>query len=304
MNKKFREYSFKEYMKINGQYYLMLAPFMILFFIFTVIPVISAIGLSFTYFNMLEFPRWTGWDNYARLFLEDDIFLIGVKNTLIFAFVTGPLSYFASLLFAWFINELRPRLRALMTLIFYAPSISGSLFIIWTFIFSGDVYGLFNGWLMTFGIIDEPVQWLLNPKHTLTLIIIVQLWMSLGAGFLAFIAGLQGIDRRYYEAGAIDGIRNRWQELFFITLPLMGPQLVFGAVMQIAASFAVGRICMQLAGFPSTDYAARTVVTHITDYGTIRFEMGYASAIATVLFIVMIATNKIIRSLISRLTND
>lgn len=291
-------------MKKNKTNYLMMAPYMALFFLFTVIPVISSIGLSFTYFNMLEFPQWRGWLNYIRLFFDDDVFLIAVKNTLLFAFITGPVSYFLCLIFAWFINELSPKVRAFMTLLFYAPSISGNLFVIWSFIFSGDSYGLVNGTLMKLGFLNEPIQWLQDPQYMMTIIIMVQLWLSLGASFLAFIAGLQGIDNSLYEAGAIDGIRNRWQELWYVTLPSMGPQLLFGAVMQISSAFAVSDICEQLAGFPSTDYAAHTVVTHIKDFGTVRYEMGYASAIATVLFITMILTNNVIRYLLRKFSHE
>jgi len=284
--------------KRNKDCYLLLLPYMSVFTLFTVIPVLASIGLSFTYFNLLEPPQWRGWLNYIRLFLDDDVFLIAVKNTLVFAFVTGPISYFACLIFAWLINELPPKLRAFMTLVFYAPSISGSAFVIWKYILSGDMYGLLNSTLMKWGILTEPVQWLTNPLYNMKFIIVVQLWLSLGASFLAFIAGLQSIDKSMYEAGAIDGIRNRWQELWFITLPSMKPQLMFGAVMQIAASFGVSSICMELAGFPSTNYSARTVVTHIYDFGTVRYEMGYASAIATVLFVAMIITRNIIGKLL------
>lgn len=284
----------------NKEHYFMITPFMILFLLFTVIPAISSVALSFTYFNMFESPRFASLQNYIRLFLDDDVFLIAVKNTLIFAFVTGPISYFACLMFAWMINELPVKLRTFLTFILYAPSISGTLFVIWGFIFSSDMYGFMNGVLMKYGIINEAVQWLKDPKYSLAIIIIVQLWLSLGTSFLAFIAGLQGINKELYEAGAMDGIRNRFQELIKITLPSMGPQLMFGAVMQIGASFAVSSICMQLAGFPSTDYSAHTVVTHIMDYGTLRFEMGYASAIAAVLFIAMIFTNAIIKKALSK----
>lgn len=243
---------------------------------------------------MLEPPEWRGLLNYSRLFLDDDVFLIAVQNTLVFAFITGPISYFMCLIFAWLINELPPKLRAFMTLVFYAPSISGSVYVIWQFIFSGDMYGLVNSTLMRLGILNEPIQWLMDPKYNMKILIGVQLWLSLGASFLAFIAGLQGINPELYEAGAIDGIRNRWQELWHITLPSMKPQLMFGAVMQVASSFAVSDIAMALAGFPSTNYSARTVVTHIVDYGTVRYEMGYASAIATVLFVAMVFTKEII----------
>lgn len=273
---------------------------MILFFLFTVVPVVLSFLLSFFYFNMLEFPRFIGWDNYTRLFLSDDVFLIALKNTLFFAVITGPISYIACFIFAWIINELSPKIRAIMTLIFYAPSISGNVFFIWLIVFSGDSYGYLNGFLMRLGIILEPIQWLQNEDYVLTIVIIVQLWMSLGTSFLAFIAGLQNIDQTLIEAGAVDGIKNRWQELWFITLPTMRPQLMFGAVMQITAAFAVAEISIALAGFPSVNYAAHTVVTHLIDFGTIRFEMGYASAIATVLFLLMVGTNKMTQKLLRK----
>lgn len=284
----------------NRHSYILMAPYMILFALFTVLPVIMSMIISFTYFNMLEFPRFIGWQNYTRLFLEDDIFLIAVKNTLLFAAITGPISYLACFIFAWIINELRPKLRAFMTLVFYAPSISGNVYFIWLMIFSGDRYGIANGFLIRWGMILEPIQWLKTEAYILAIIILVQLWLSLGTGFLAFIAGLQTVDRTLYEAGAVDGVRNRWQELWFITLPSMKPQLMFGAVIQLTTSFAVADVSIQLAGFPSVNYAAETIVTHLIDFGTIRFEMGFASAIATVLFILMVGTNLLVQRLLRR----
>lgn len=282
--------------------YLMMLPFTIFFFIFTVVSVVSAIVLSFTNFNMIQSPDLIGWTNYIRMFLDDEVFPIVIRNTLIFALVTGPISYFACLIIAWLINELPPKIRAFVTLVFYIPSISSTVFAVWGYIFSGDSSGLVNSTLMRMGILYEPVQWLTDPRYSLTIIIVVQLWASLGTSFLAFIAGLQGIDRSMYESGQIDGIRNRFQELRLITLPSMGPQLLFAAVMQIGASFAVSQVSIQLAGFPSTDYAAATIVTHLLDHGTIRFEMGYASAIATVLFISMVTIHWLIKRLLRRYT--
>ncbi|GIQ64517.1 ABC transporter permease [Paenibacillus cisolokensis] len=284
----------------NKHYYLLMSPYMLIFFTFTVVPVVISLLLSFFYFNMLEFPRFVGWQNYSRLFLNDDVFMIAVKNTFMFAVITGPISYIACFLFAWIINELSPKVRAFMTLVFYAPSISGNVFFIWLIVFSGDSYGYLNGFLMRFGFILEPIQWLTDEKYILSIVIIVQLWLSLGTSFLAFIAGLQTIDKTLIEAGAVDGINNRWQELWFITLPSMRPQLMFGAVMQITGSLAVADIATALAGFPSVNYAAHTIVTHLMDFGTIRFEMGYASAIATVLFLIMIGTNKITQRLLRK----
>lgn len=288
-------------LKRNKHYYILISPYMTIFFLFTVIPVVFSLVLSLFYFNMLEFPRFVGWQNYSRLFLNDDVFMIALKNTLLFAVITGPISYIACFLFAWIINELSPKVRAFMTLVFYAPSISGNVFFIWLIVFSGDSYGYLNGFLMKTGIILEPIQWLLDEKYILPIVMIVQLWLSLGTSFLAFIAGLQTIDRTLIEAGSVDGIRNRWQELWFITLPSMRPQLMFGAVMQITGAFAVADISIALAGFPSVNYAAHTIVTHLMDFGSIRFEMGYASAIATVLFGIMLGTNMLTQKMLRKI---
>lgn len=280
--------------------YLMLAPYFILFFFFTVLPVLMAVGFSFTYYNMLEMPQFVGWKNYIKLFLEDDIFMKSLKNTLILAVVTGPVSYFLCLLFAWIINEFKGKLRAFLTLIFYAPSICGNAYVVWNLILTGDRYGYLNGFLMELGVLDEAKLWMQTEKYVLPVLIVVQLWLSLGTGFLSFIAGLQTVDKTMYEAAALDGIKNRWQELWYVTLPAMKPQLMFGAVMQITQAFAIADVSLQLAGNPSINYAGATVVTHLMDYGTVRLEMGYASAIATVLFLLMVGTNMLVQRLLRR----
>ena len=280
--------------------YLFLAPYAVVFLLFYVAPVIISLFLSFTYFNVLEPPKFIGLRNYINLLLADDVFLISMKNTFIMAAITGPIGYIMAFLFAWFINELPRYIRAFVTLVFYAPSISGSVFLIWLLIFSGDAYGYVNAILMNLGILDSPVLWLTDPKYMMPVILIVILWMSLGAGFLAFLAGLSTIDPSLYEAGLVDGISNRWQELWYITLPNMKGMLMFGAVMAITQAFGVADVTVQLAGFQSTDYAVHTVVNHLVDYGSTRFEMGYASAIATILFFTMIVLNAVIQKMLSR----
>lgn len=287
--------------KQNKVSYFFVAPYGILFFTFTILPVAVAIYLSFTHYNMLQPPRWVGWENYLRLLLADDVFLIAVKNTFVFAVITGPLSYLASFVFAWLINELRPRIRAFLTLLLYAPSISGSLYLIWTIMFSGDSYGFINSRLLYLGIIKEPIQFLTDPQWMMSVVIIVVLWMSLGTSFLAFIAGLQGIDPSLYEAAAVDGIRNRWQELFYITLPQMKGYLMFGAIMAITSSFAAAEQIIPLVGFPSTDYAGHTIVAHLIDYGNVRFEMGMASAIAAILFFTMVISQRLVQRLLDKI---
>ncbi len=280
--------------------YLFLAPYAIIFTMFYILPVVTSIYFSFTYYNVLESPRFIGIDNYVNLILQDDIFITGIKNTFMIAIITGPLGYIMSFLFAWLINELPRWIRTIAIVVFYAPSIAGNLFVIFSVFFRGDAYGYVNAFLMNLGIIDAPILWLINPTYMLPICMVVILWMSLGSGFLAFVAGLQGIDRSQFEAGYVDGIKNRWQELWWITLPNMKPMLMFGAVMTITQSFGVCDVTMQLCGYPSTDYAARTIVTHLYDYGVTRFEMGYASAIATLLFLMMILCNKAIQSLLRR----
>ena len=293
------QWTLKE-MKRNYVGYLMLAPFYIIFLTFTILPVLLSIFLGFTTFNMLEPPVFVGLDNYIRLFLDDDIFLLAVKNTFIFAAITGPVSYLLSFLVAWFINEIPPKIRAVVTLVFYAPSISGQVYTIWGTLFSGDSYGWVNGWLLELGFLTEPVQWFKNASYVLPLCIVVALWTSLGTAFLSFIAGLQTVDKSLYEAAAGAGIKNSWQALGYITLPVMKPQLMFGAVMAITGSFGFGGIVTALCGFPSVDYAAHTIMHHLEDYGGQRFEVGYSSAIATILFFMMVGANALVKKVLSK----
>ncbi len=280
--------------------YAFLAPYALLFTCFFIAPVVISIFFSFTYYNVLEAPRFLGFQNYVSLILEDDIFLQAIKNTFMIAIITGPLGYIMSFLFAWLINELPRWVRSVAVIVFYAPSIAGNCYVIFSIFFRGDAYGHVNALLMKLGLIDAPILWFINPTYMLPICMVVILWMSLGTGFLSFVAGLQGVDRSQFEAGYMDGIKNRWQELWYITLPNMKPMLLFGAIMAITQAFGVCDVTMQLCGYPSTDYAARTIVTHLFDYGSTRFEMGYACAIATILFLMMYLCNKAIQSLLRR----
>ena len=293
------QWTWKE-IKRNKVAYFMVAPYMLIFCCFTVLPVLLSIVISFTDFNLLQMPNFVGVDNYIRLFLDDDIFMTACQNTLIFAAIVGPVSYLMSLLIAWFINELSPKIRAVVTLIFYAPSISGQVYLVWATLFSSDSYGWANAWLLELGIISKEIAFFEDADYVMPLCIVVALWTSLGTAFLSFIAGLQGVDKSQFEAGAVDGIRNRWQELWYITLPNIAPQMMFGAVMSITQSFGFGGVVTELCGFPSVDYAAHTIVHHLDDYGGQRFELGYSSAIAVVLFVVMIGSNMLVKKLISK----
>ena len=290
----------KSEMKRTRVGYLMILPFMIMFLVFTVLPVILSILLSFTSFNMFQFPKWIFFDNYIRMFLDDDLFITAFKNTMIFAVTTGPASYLLSFLLAWFINELPPRSRAFVTFIFYAPSISGAAYTIFTIIFRGDIYGIANGWLMKLGLISDPILWFQNETYIVPLMIFISVWTSLGMTFLANIAGLQGIDRSQYEAGAVDGIKNRWQEAWYITLPNMKSMLMFGAVLSITGAFGFGSIVTLLCGTPSANYCAWTLNHHLAEYMGTRFEFGYASAIALIMFILCFGANQLVNKILSK----
>ncbi len=281
-------------------YFAFCAPFLIMFVTFTVIPVLSSIVLSLFNFDMIKKLEFTGLNNYIRMIFGDGIFTVVLKNTIIFAVITGPCGFLLSFVLAWFINEFSPFIRTVLSFLFYAPALVGNAYFIWQIAFSSDSYGYVNSMLLSLGVITEPITWLKNSAYIMPIIIIVQLWQSMGVSFLANISGLQNINDEMFEAGAIDGIRNRWQELWYITLPSMKHMLLFSAVMQISSAFSVSGIAIQLAGYPSVDYAADTIVSYMTDVGTVKYEMGYASAMAVILFVLM----AIFRAIISKLLNS
>lgn len=278
-------------------------PYLVIFFTFQVLPVIVSIVLGFTYYNVFEAPDFIGLGNYLKMFLNDDLFMTALANTLVLTIITAPVGYVLSFGVAWMVNEFKPKLRSFLTLLFYIPSLTGGMAAIWMIVFNGDQYGVLNGVLMSLNVIFEPIQWLTDTDYMMPAAIIIAIWMSLGTSFLAFVAGFRTVDEKLYEAAAIDGIRNRFQELWFITLPSMKPQLMFGAVMSITSTFSVSAIINQIFGFPSTGYRLYTLVHMLEDYGGQRLEMGYASAVATILFIIMIGMNKAVQNLIAKVGN-
>lgn len=282
------------------QLYVLLAPFLVIFTLMIVLPVLASMILSFFNFDMVSAPRFAGLDNYIRMFLHDDIFPIVLKNTILLAILTGPAGFLLSFVLAWFINEFGRGMRTLFSFMFYAPSLAGHAVYIWQILFSSDSYGYINSFLMSLGLTTEPIAWLSNSSYIVPIVVVVQLWSSLGISFLSNLSGLQNINDELYEAGAIDGIRNRWQELWYITLPGMKHMLLFSAVMQIASAFSISNIITQLAGYPTVGYAADTIVSYINDVGTVKYEMGYASALSVILFLLMVGTRWITNKLINK----
>lgn len=279
----------------------MLVPFMFFFIAFTVIPVVSSVVLSFFSYDMVSLPYFSGLENYLRMFSGDEVFPKALVNTLKFSVVTGPVSYLLAFLLAWLINEFGKTARSILSFLFYAPALVGNAYFIWQIAFSGDSYGYINSFLINFGFIESPINWFRNVNYNFGILVFIQLWMSMGVSFLADIAGLQNVNPELYEAGAIDGIRNRWHELWYITLPGMKDILLFGAVMQIQASFSIGAVIQTLAGYPSVNNSVDTIVSHLQDVGAVRYEMGYASAISVVLFLMMALARLVVGKILNAL---
>lgn len=286
LNSKSNKWSFSEQLPMI----IMIIPFAVVFAVLVIVPIIASVILGFTSFDALQFPKFTGFDNYMRLIVSDDVFPTVLKNTVAIAVVVGPLGFIFAFVLAWFVNEFSNGLKTLLSFMFYAPSLVGNAYFVWQTLFSGDSYGYINNILLSIGIITEPIQWLKDTRYLLTIVIVVQLWQSMGISFLSNISGLQNISRDLYEAGAIDGIRNRWQELRYITFPSMANMLLFSAVMQIQGAFSVSAVATALAGYPSVRYSADTIVSYMSDVGGTRFEMGYASAISVILLLLMVVT--------------
>ena len=280
--------------KTEVSYLIMLSPFFVLFFIFILLPVGASVGLSLFHYDTVSEPHFIGLENYLRMFMDDEAFLTVLKNTILFAVVTGPLGFLLAFLMAWCINEFSRGLRTLFSFMLYSPALAGGGYLFWKILFSGDSYGYLNSLLLSFGLITDPTQWLRDPRYITWIVLLVQLWSSMGISFLANLAGLQNVDRDMYEAGTIDGIRNRWQELWYITLPSMRSMLLFSAVMQIAASYSVGAVAKELAGYPSVNNTVDTIIAHLGEVGTVRYEYGYAAAISVFLFALMALTSLII----------
>lgn len=271
----------------NKSAYAFLAPYLILFIIFIIVPMAIAIGLSFTNFNTIQTPSFKGLLNYVNLLTRDEIFMQYVlPNTVAYALIVGPGGYVLSFLLAWVLAQMSKVPRTILALIFYSPSMTSgvAMTVLWRIIFSGDQTGYLNSWLMSLGVITEPIIWLIDVRYLLPIVIVVALWGSMGVGFLAMLAGILNADESLYEAAAIDGVKNRFQEMIYITIPTMKPQMLFGAVMAIVNTFQNGAISVQLAGInPTPNYAAQLIVNHIEDYGFLRYEMGYAAAVSVAL---------------------
>ena len=291
---KVKKYKLTLSRKYNIYGYSFMLPFFLLFFTFTIVPVFTALFQSFTQYDMINEAKFVGLNNYKLLLMDDDIFITSLKNTMIFACITGPICFLMSFFLAWTINQMKG--RTLFALGLYAPTVLSSVAIsvVWMYFFSGDRYGLINNTLINIGVISSPIQWTTDSNYVLFVIILVQIFMGMGSNLLVFLAGIQNLSHELTEAGKIDGIKNRWEDLRYIVFPQVKPQLLFGAINTIVAAFGVFDIAVSIAGLPSPNYAGHTIVAHLYDYAFIRFEMGYASCIAVILFLITFVFGRII----------
>ena len=283
--------------KTSKAHWLFISPYFILFSIFIIIPVLIAIYLSFTYFNTIETPEWNSFRNYIDLITRDELFMQHVlPNTIKFAFIVGPGGFLLAFFLAWSLAQIPHRPRTVLAIILYSPSMTLgiAMAVVWTILFSGDHTGYINDFLLNYGLIREPIQWLQSPEYLLTIMIIVSLWSSMGVGFLAMLAGVLNIDSELYEAAYVDGLSNRFQEIFYITIPTMKPQMLFGVVMAVVGTFNAGAIGVLLSGAnPTPQYSGQLIVNHIEDYGFIRFEMGYAASVSVILLFMVYGISKV-----------
>jgi multiple sugar transport system permease protein len=289
--------AFKQWLDKEGSAYAFLGVYAILFFIFIVVPVLAASMLSFSFFDAIQPPEFIGLKNYISLLTQDDTFMKYVlPNTIQFAVMVGPGGYILAFLLAWILAQLPSVPRTIFALILYSPSMTAgvAMTVVWKTLFSGDQTGYLNSFLMSYGILREPIQWLQSPDYLMPIMILVTLWSSMGIGFLAMLAGILEINPELYEAAAIDGMSSRWQEIFYITIPSMRPQMLFGAVMAIVSTFQAGAIGVTLSGAnPTPQYAGQLIVNHIEDYGFLRYEMGYAAAISVVLLLMVLFFSRV-----------
>lgn len=270
---------------------LFILPYFIVFFTFVILLIIISVVLSLTYYDTINFPTFVGLQNYINLFTQDSDFMqYALPTTIKYALIIGPGGYIISFAMAWLLSQISVKLRNVLAIILYSPSLTSGVLmaIIWKSLFSGDTRGYLNYVLLDLGFINEPVQWLQDSNMIFGIMIFVGIWSSMSVGFLAMLSGIQNIDKDLYEAAYVDGMKNRWQEIFYITIPSMKPQMLFGAVMAVVGTFNAAGLAAALSGsIPPPQLAGWLIVDHMNDFGFGRYEMGYASAMSVILLMMV-----------------
>lgn len=264
---------------------LFLAPYMVFFVVFTVYPIVYGMFLAFTNYDLItESVQFVGWANFKAIFSPDNLFLLSLWNTVKYVVLGVPVFIVVGFIVALAMNS-DIKGRTIFRAIFAAPYVVNvaamSLMFVW--IFDSRV-GIINYYLTKLGL--PPQDWLSYPWSALGVIIFVSLWWGLGGVYLPFLAGLQDIPHEYYEAAAIDGATPA-QAFRYITIPLLKPTILFVTVTQVIAAFQVfGQVQLITGGGPAN--STRVVLQHIYDTGFQYFQLGEASAMAWVLFLILL----------------
>lgn len=281
--------------------FYMQAPFVALFVLFIIIPVLVAIVLSFTDFNSIQKPNFIGLKNYVNILTNDNVFAeFAIPNTIIYSVIAGVGGYVLSFFLAWSLAQIPKRPRTVMAIILYLPSMTTGIMLstVWQVFFAGDKVGYLNALLLRLDLIQSPIIWLSDSRYLMLIMLIVTLWSSMGIGFLSMLAGILNVDRELYEAAHIDGVRNRIQEIIYITIPAIKPYMMFGAIMAIVNAFQNGSIGVQLSGAnPTPGYAGQLLVTHAEEHAFVRYEMGYSAALSVILLLIVWGVSQLSKKL-------
>ena len=276
--------------------YFFILPSLIIFSIFVLIPIVTSLYLSFTEYNVLHSPKWVGLKNYSDIVFNDPRFWKSIRNTAIYVFGTVPIGIVISLMLAVFIDQ-KIRFKNLFKTIFFVPSVTSvvAISVIWKWLYAGGKYGLINHFLIRIGF--PPVDWLMNVNWTLPAIMIMSIWGGLGYNMIIFLAGLQGVPQAFYDAADVDGA-NFWGKFWNVTLPLLAPTMLFVTIMSFIASFQVfDQVYIMTGGSEGAVGGvldcALTIVAYLYDSGFQRFKMGYASALAYIIFVIIFAVTLI-----------
>ena len=262
--------------------YLFLSPWLIGFLLLTLYPMIQSVYFSFTDYSLLEAPNWVGLENYKTIFLEDKLFYKSLTVTIMFVVIAVPLKLIFALLIAMVLNQKIKGLSIYRTMI-YLPSLIGTsvaVAILWTNIFGKD--GLINGVLALFGLTG--MNWIGSPDTALGTIIVLVVW-QFGSSMVIFLAGLKQISAELYEASAIDGA-SKVKQFFNITLPMLSPVILFNLVLQTIQGFQIFTQAFVITkGGPIQSTYMFTL--YLYEKAFAGFEMGYASALAWILLIII-----------------
>jgi multiple sugar transport system permease protein len=296
-----RKTGFRRFSDVGISTYLMLSPFAILFLVFSVYPVLSSLRLSFMRYNAICNPDQSpcgsvGFGNYTTLIFQDDRFHKALSNTALYVIGAVILGMIASLSLALALQE-DTRANRILRVIFFLPSVTSGIAVVlvWGWVFRGDEVGLLNAILNLVGV--ESIEWLATTWMAIPILIFMSMWGGAGFGMILFLAGLNSIPAMYYEAAVIDGAGPR-QRFRYITLPLLRPVMVYVGITGTIGAFQIFEGVYLL--FPTSvgsigglQDMALMIVPYLYDAGFNKFRLGYASAIAWILFAIIFVVSMI-----------